>query len=47
MIKFLYAKWVKRNCRHFCLFCKYRKTEFEHCFWEMTRKESDDENNLH
>lgn len=23
--KFMYDKWVKAECRHMCIFCKFRK----------------------
>ena len=25
IIKKYYAKWVKGDCRHFCLLCEYKK----------------------
>jgi hypothetical protein len=24
IIRLLYMKWIKRNCKHCCLFCEYK-----------------------
>ena len=36
ILKILYVKWVLRECPHFCRLCKFRKTEYGSCMWDMS-----------
>ncbi len=33
-IRFLKAKWINGDCRHFCKLCKYKKNEYM-CLLEL------------
>ena len=38
-IKFLYRKWIKRWCPHFCFKCKYKTKHKRTCKYEMVHFE--------
>lgn len=42
MLKFLYQKWIKGRCKHFCFLCQFRKEIYKTCVYELNL-ESEDE----
>lgn len=34
-LKFLFKKWVQKECPHFCIFCPYRAEYFDSCYCDM------------
>lgn len=43
MIRFLYYKWIKRKCPHFCFLCEYRKTYLDECKRDSKKSKGDND----
>lgn len=41
MIRFMFKKWIRRECPHICACCEFRKEHYTECFTEMEQRKRD------